>query len=204
MSISKWFFAEWYDLLNSVVESKVIPYRQLTAGKSQGDTLEIGSGTGANLPYFVDTKSLTMLEPDTHMAKKLIARVKASGKNVRIVKSSGEHLPFEDNSFDSVVSTLVLCMVEDVEKVVSEIHRVLKPGGKFFFYEHIIAESLPGRLLQNLLDPMWILATTGCHLRRDILATIESIPYTKIDHQNFNLNVGIPITIPNIVGSASK
>ena len=145
MSISKWFFAEWYDLLNSVVESKVIPYRQLTAGKSLGDTLEVGSGTGANLPYYVDSKSLTMLEPDIHMTKKLITRVKSSGKDVQIVKSFGENLPFEDNSFDSVVTTLVLCMVKDVEKVVSEIHRVLKPGGKFLFYEHTVAETLPGR-----------------------------------------------------------
>ena len=204
MSISKWFFAEWYDLLNSVVESKVIPYRQLTAGKSLGDTLEVGSGTGANLPYYVDSKSLTMLEPDIHMTKKLITRVKSSGKDVQIVKSFGENLPFEDNSFDSVVTTLVLCMVKDVEKVVSEIHRVLKPGGKFLFYEHTVAETLPGRLLQNLLDPMWILATTGCHLKRDILGVIESTPYTEVEHQTFNLNVGIPITIPNIVGSASK
>lgn len=204
MSISKWFFAEWYDLLNSVVESKVIPYRLLTAGKSLGDTLEIGSGTGANLPYYVDSKSLTMLEPDIHMTKKLITRVKSSGKDVQIVTSFGENLPFEDNSFDSVVTTLVLCMVKDVEKVVSEIHRVLKPGGKFFFYEHTVAETLPGRLLQNLLDPMWILATTGCHLKRDILGIIRATPYTKIDHQAFNLNVGIPITIPNIVGSAYK
>ena len=204
MSISKWFFAEWYDLLNSVVESKVIPYRQLTAGKSQGDTLEIGSGTGANLPYFVSAKSLTMLDPDIHMMKKLIARVNSSGKDVQIVKSFGENLPFEDNCFDSVVTTLVLCMVEDVEKVISEIYRVLKPGGKFFFYEHIVAESLRGRMLQHLLDPMWKLATTGCHLKRDILGIIEGTPYTEVEHQTFNLNVGIPITIPNIVGSASK
>ncbi len=204
MSISKWFFAEWYDLLNSVVESKVIPYRELTAGKSQGDTLEIGSGTGANLPYFVDSKSLTMLEPDIHMTKKLITRVNSSGKDVQIVKSFGENLPFEDNSFDSVVTTLVLCMVEDVEKVVSEIHRVLRPGGNFLFYEHIVAETLPGRLLQHLLDPIWVLATTGCHLKRDILGIIKATPYTKVDHQTFNLNVGLPITIPNLVGSASK
>ena len=95
-------------------------------------------------------------------------------------------------------------MVEDVEKVVSEIHRVLRPGGNFLFYEHIVAETLPGRLLQHLLDPIWVLATTGCHLKRDILGIIKATPYTKVDHQTFNLNVGLPITIPNLVGSASK
>jgi len=145
-----------------------------------------------------------MLEPDIHMTKKLITRVNSSGKYVQIVKSFGENLPFEDNSFDSVVTTLVLCMVEDVEKVVSEIHRVLRPGGNFLFYEHIVAETLPGRLLQHLLDPIWVLATTGCHLKRDILGIIKATPYTKVDHQTFNLNVGLPITIPNLVGSASK
>ena len=197
-------FAISYDVLNWLVEDRVIPYRKLTAGMVWGNVLEVGGGTGANLEYFPKNTQLTMLEPDIHMIKKLIARVNSSGKDVQIVKSFGENLPFEDNCFDSVVTTLVLCMVEDVEKVISEIYRVLKPGGKFFFYEHIVAESLRGRMLQHLLDPMWKLATTGCHLKRDILGIIEGTPYTEVEHQTFNLNVGIPITIPNIVGSASK
>jgi ubiquinone/menaquinone biosynthesis C-methylase UbiE len=204
MSISKWLFAQWYDVLNSIVEPKVIPYRHLTAGKSHGKTLEVGGGTGANLPYFQKTSSLTVVEPDVHMRNKLSQRVNHLNKDISIVKSFGETLPFEDNSFDSVVTTLVLCMVHDVEKVILEIYRVLKPGGNFFFYEHTVAESFSGKLLQQLLDPIWIFATTGCHLKRDILGAIKVSPFTKLEYDIFNLNVGIPITIPNIVGSVAK
>ena len=204
MSISKWCFAQWYDVLNSIVEPKVIPYRHLTAGKSHGRTLEVGGGTGANLPYFETTSSLTIVEPDVHMTNKLSKRVNNFNKDISIVNSFGEKLPFDDNIFDSVVTTLVLCMVNDVEKVILEIYRVLKPGGKFFFYEHTVAGSFSGKLLQQLLDPIWIITTTGCHLKRDILGTVKSAPFTKLEYDIFNLNVGIPITIPNIVGSGTK
>ena len=118
MSISKWCFAQWYDVLNSIVEPKVIPYRHLTAGKSHGKTLEVGGGTGANLPYFETTSSLTIVEPDVHMTNKLSKRVNNFNKDISIVNSFGEKLPFDDNIFDSVVTTLVLCMVNDVEKVI--------------------------------------------------------------------------------------
>lgn len=204
MSISKWFFAQWYDALNSIVEPKVIPYRLLTAGKSHGKTLEVGGGTGANLPYFEKSSSLTIVEPDDHMTNKLSKRVNNFTKDITIVESFGEKLPFDDSVFDSVVTTLVLCMVDDVEKVISEIYRVLKPGGNFFFYEHTVARSFSGKLLQQLMEPIWIITTTGCHLKRDILRAVKSAPFTKLEYDTFNLNVGIPITIPNIVGSVTK
>ena len=89
MSISKWFFAQWYDVLNSIVEPKVIPYRQMTAGKSRGKTLEVGGGTGANLPYFEKSSSLTIVEPDVHMTNKLSKRVDNFTKDITIVKSFG-------------------------------------------------------------------------------------------------------------------
>lgn len=94
-------------------------------------------------------------------------------------------------------------MVEDLDLVVSEIRRTLKPGGVFLYYEHVISESRPARRVQAALNPLWRLATTGCNLNRDTLAAIRRAGFRDIRSRAFRLSVGIPvITIPNIVGTA--
>ena len=95
-------------------------------------------------------------------------------------------------------------MVEDLDLVVSEIRRTLKPGGVFLYYEHVISESRPARRAQAALNPLWRLATTGCNLNRDTLAAIRRAGFRDIRRRAFRLSVGIPIiTIPNIVGTAT-
>ena len=193
MSLSKRLFAAWYDLLNAGVESRVIPYREQTAGKARGDVLEIGGGTGANLPFYPSEARVTIIEPDCHMVKRLRRRADRLGRDVTIVQEVGERLPFEDASFDSVVTTLVLCMVRDHKKVVREARRVLRPGGAFFFYEHVVSPRPRGRWWQNKLNPTWKLLTTGCNLNRIatqrhtfqrfkgfIVADIFSMPITQL------------------------
>lgn len=94
-------------------------------------------------------------------------------------------------------------MVEDLDLVVSEIRRTLKPGGVFLYYEHVISESRPARRVQSALNPLWRLATTGCNLNRDTLSAIRRAGFRDIRSRAFRLSVGIPvITIPNIVGTA--
>lgn len=202
MSISKWLFATWYDLLNAVVEGRVIPYRKETAGKTWGDVLEIGGGTGANIPYYPADARLTFIEPDSHMVRKLTRTASRLGRDVRIVQDSGEKLPFDDGSFDCVVTTLVLCMVADHAQVVREARRVLRPGGAFFFYEHVVSPRRRGHWWQNKLNPTWKFLTTGCNLNRDLTATIQSAGFKEVELRSFDLSVGLPVTIPNIVGVA--
>ena len=204
MNISKWFFANWYDVLNSIVEPLVIPYRKQTTSKCEGEVVEIGGGTGANLLFFDHAKKITILEPDKYMRKILEQRIHNIKIPVKIIATIGEDIPVSSNSVDSVLCTLVLCMVDDVEKVINEAHRILKPGGKFYFYEHIKANSKSGTIFQFILDPFWKFATTGCHLRRNTLEHIQNSNFTDIQYDYFNLNVGIPFTIPNIVGEATK
>ena len=115
-----------------------------------------------------------MIEPDRHMVKRLRRRANRLGRDVTIVQEVGERLPFEDASFDSVVTTLVLCMVRDHKKVVREARRVLRPGGAFFFYEHVVSPRPRGRWWQNKLNPTWKLLTTGCNLNRDLTAAIKN------------------------------
>ena len=202
--LSKWLFAEWYDLLNSVVEPKVVPHRKLTAGMCTGSVLEIGAGTGANLEYLNRANKITLSEPDKYMQRKLEPLATTSSKPVELIENSGEYLPFRDNSFDSVLTTLVLCMVQDVDKVTKEAFRVLKPGGRYYFYEHVGAEKFTGRLLQKILDPVWKWGTTGCHLQRDLIKSIKNLPYSKLCLSKFQFSLGIPIVIPNIIGYVEK
>jgi ubiquinone/menaquinone biosynthesis C-methylase UbiE len=202
MSISKWLFAVWYDLLNAGVEGRVIPYRKETAGRTWGDVLEIGGGTGANIPYFPADTSLTIIEPDKYMVNKLMRTASKLGRDVTIVQEAGETLPFPDESFDCVITTLVLCMVSDHDSVIREARRVLRPGGAFFFYEHVVSPRRAGHWWQNKLNPTWKFLTTGCNLNRDLTASIRNAGFKEVELRSFDLSVGLPVTIPNIVGVA--
>ena len=202
MAISKWLFATWYDLLNSGVEGRVVPYRKLTAGNAWGDVLEIGGGTGANLPYYPESANITFIEPDTHMVRKLRRNIVRHKRSAAIVQQGGESLPFTDASFDTVVTTLVLCMVSDADAVVREARRVLRPGGAFLFYEHVVSPRRRGRWWQHRLNPAWKCLTTGCNLDRDLTASIQNAGFTSVELEAFDLSLRLPVTIPNIVGIA--
>ena len=202
MSISQWAFAAAYDLLNSTVEGRVAPYRRRTAGVASGDVLEVGGGTGANLGFYPRDARLTFLDPNPHMSVRLRRRASDMHRGVTLVSGLGERLPFGDGSFDTVVTTLVLCMVSDLRAVVAEIRRVVKPGGAFLFYEHVVSERPFGRRCQSVLNPLWRLATTGCNLDRDISAAIRQGGFEEVELTRFDLSVGLPVTIPNIVGVA--
>ena len=204
MQLSKWLFAQFYDVLNSVVESKVLPYRRMTAGRCEGHVLEIGAGTGANLSVLQHTSSITAVEPDRHMRRKLLSTARKHNVVVNISSCKGEGLSFPDDHFDSVFTTLVLCMVEDVEAVISEAYRVLKPGGRFYFYEHVVSKAPIAKGLQKLLNPFWRWATTGCHLHRDIKRHLHGSQFQTVNLREFSLSLGVVIRIPNIVGYAVK
>ena len=202
MSLSQRVFAAWYDALNSGVEGRVKPFRERTAGRAWGDVLEVGGGTGANLRYYPAGVRLTVAEPNPHMVKRLRRRAGEQGREVAVVSDVGEALPFPDASFDTVVTTLVLCMVSDLDGVVREVRRVVRPGGAFLFYEHVLARTRRMRALQDALNPVWRFMTTGCNLNRDIAGTIRGAGFRKVEVEDFQFSVGPVVTLPNIVGVA--
>lgn len=204
MTLSKRLFAAGYDLLNSGVEGRVVPYRKRTAGLAAGDVLEIGGGTGANLPYYPPDARITFVEPDLYMIRRLRRHILRHRPEASTVRQMGESLPFADASFDTVVTTLVLCMVRDADAVIREARRVLKPGGVFLFYEHVLSPRARGRWWQHKLNPMWKCFTTGCNLNRDLTASIRSAGFSRMEVEAFDLSVGLPVTIPNIVGAAYR
>ena len=93
-------------------------------------------------------------------------------------------------------------MVKDLDLVVSEIRRTLRPGGQFLFYEHVVSQDKRVGRLQTLANPVWKFATTGCNLDRDTVGAIRRAGFDNIELRRFSLSVGLPITIPNIVGVA--
>ena len=193
-----------FNLEDGSVRSLAVSHdgKRLVSGMARGDVLEIGGGTGANLPFYRDEVRLTVVEPNPHMAKRLLRKASRADRRVTVVPESGEAMSFPDASFDSVVTTLVLCMVDDLPRVVSEARRVLRPGGAFYFYEHVASDSPRRRRWEDRINPVWRCLTTGCNLNRDIASAITAAGFSRVDLTAFDLSVGLPLTLPNIVGVA--
>lgn len=149
--------------------------RRRLVSAAQGRVLEIGAGTGLNLSHYPDAiDELVLAEPSEPMATRLERRRSKLRRSVQIVAAPAEALPFEDGSFDTVVSTLVLCTVTDPERAVAEVRRVLRPGGRFLFCEHVRSDSPRLARWQDRLADAWAGVADGCRCNRATLATISS------------------------------
>jgi ubiquinone/menaquinone biosynthesis C-methylase UbiE len=136
-------------------------------GMANGRVLELGAGTGLNLPHYTEAvEELVLTEPAAPMLSKLRRRARRNGRNCTVVPSGAESLPFEDDSFDTVVSTLVLCTVDDPRRVIAEINRVLRPGGRLLFLEHVRADSKRMARWQDRLHRPWHAFAAGCNANR--------------------------------------
>ena len=141
---------------------------------AHGRTLEIGAGTGLNLGHYPDAVSeLVLTEPVDAMSTRLHRRAKDHDR-ARVVASPAEELPFDDGYFDTVVSTLVLCTVEDPERALAEIARVLKPGGQLLFIEHVRSDDPKLARWQDRLHKPWFIWGDGCNCNRPVLDQIGS------------------------------
>lgn len=148
--------------------------RELLA-EARGSVLEIGAGTGLNLRHYpAGLEELVLAEPGEPMADRIELARAPEGVPSRIVRATAEELPFADGTFDTVVSTLVLCTVSDPARAISEIVRVLRPGGRLLFCEHVEAEAGWRRSLQRRSVRPWAAFADGCRCDRPTLATIES------------------------------
>ena len=169
----------------SLSDSTFNQYRQEVLAEVEGEVLEIGFGTGLNLSFYPDEihKIITVdNNPGVHkLAQK---RIEKSTVTVDHRILSGENLPMADSTFDSVVSTWTLCSIEKVEQAVKEIHRVLKPGGKFFFIEHGLSNEPSVQTWQNRLNPIQNVIADGCNLNRNIRSIVEQ-EFNKVDVKEF-------------------
>lgn len=150
-------------------------YRQQVLAEVQGKVLEIGFGTGLNLPYYPDrVQEITTVDVNAGANALAQKRIQATTIAIDNRVLNGENLPMADDTFDSVVSTWTLCSIANVEQALREIHRVLKPGGRFFFVEHGLSDQPNIQRWQNRLTPLQKVIADGCHLNRNIQQLLQN------------------------------
>jgi ubiquinone/menaquinone biosynthesis C-methylase UbiE len=139
VSLRSKLFALTYDRQMAKVEKTTLrALRESLLAEADGDVLEIGGGTGANLPFYrPEARSLTITEPEPAMLRRLERRAREQAPLAKILRAPAEDLPFEDGTFDTVVSTMVLCGVSDQPRALRQLRRVLRPGGQLLFIEHV-------------------------------------------------------------------
>jgi ubiquinone/menaquinone biosynthesis C-methylase UbiE len=203
MSLRKTFFAATYDRMSR--KSEEAGLRDLRHGllaEAGGSVLEIGGGTGANLPHYDGkVESLVVTEPEPAMLRRLQQKAREQAPLAKVLQAPAEDLPFEDGSFDTVVSTLVLCGVDDQARSLREIRRVLRPGGQLLFLEHVRSDD-PG--LARFQDRMnWLnRIVVGCDCNRRTLAAIEATGFTVSRLEQTTIPKAPKFVRPSIIGAA--
>jgi ubiquinone/menaquinone biosynthesis C-methylase UbiE len=170
-----------------------------------GHVLEVGAGTGVNLPHYPRTlEHLVLSEPDPYMRRRLRRRARALGwDRAEVIDSTIEELPVRDGSVDAVVGTLVLCSVPHLDRALAEIRRVLRPGGRFHFLEHVAAQDRPRRLKwQQRVEPVWRRFSGGCHLTRRTADAIVAAGMTIAEMKRESMRSTWALVRPTIRGVA--
>ncbi len=169
-----------------------------------GRVLEIGPGAGANLPLYPENTTLIGIEPNRFMFRYLREESHESRRVMHLLNGRAEAIGLRDNSIDAVVCTHVLCSVDDLDAALSEILRVLKPGGLFVFLEHVAAPRATAlRLVQRLLRPGWQKVGEGCRLERELWRAFEYAGFDGLTYEHFRVPWALPVS-PHIAGWARK
>jgi ubiquinone/menaquinone biosynthesis C-methylase UbiE len=171
-------FTALYDPLLWIAErAGMSRRRENLLSRASGRVLELGAGTGLNLSHYPeDIEELVLTEPAAPMVSRLERRAKQSGHDSTVVVAPAERLPFEDDSFDTVISTLVLCTVENPRQAIDEIARVLRPGGQLLFLEHVRSDSARLARWQDRLHRPWHAFAAGCNANRPTVDLLRDSP----------------------------
>lgn len=174
-----WFFSAFDGYIGHVTR----PHKQHAFGNiASGTVVEIGAGVGANFDHVPTGSRLIAIEPNLAMHDRLIRRARQRGVEIDVIADDAHHLTLADSSVDDVMCSLVLCTVADPHGALTEIRRVLRPGGRFRFVEHVAAPTWsPRRWLQHSIRRPWSWVYEGCDTCRDTASTIESAGFTEVD-----------------------
>ena len=175
--------------------------RKLLAA-ANGRVLEVGAGTGFNLPHYPDgVRELTLTDGMDGMLRRAERRTQETGRSVVTTTAPVESLPFEDGSFDTVVASLLLCSVDDQEQALGEIRRVLKPGGQYLFLEHVRSSDPKVARSQDRWEGAWRTIAMGCHPNRETLPTIQDA-FAVEELERGEIPSGPKIVRPYVLGRA--
>jgi ubiquinone/menaquinone biosynthesis C-methylase UbiE len=166
----------------------VARHRRRLLAHAGGAILEIGFGTGLNLPHYpLSVRTITIVDPNAGMHQLARRRIRRSGIQVDARLLSSERLPFPDGSFDCVVSTFTLCSIADVSQALREVYRVLKSGGRFLFLEHGLSPDANIQKWQRRLNWLEMRLADGCRLDRDLRQLIAAQPFASAEVETFYL-----------------
>jgi ubiquinone/menaquinone biosynthesis C-methylase UbiE len=203
MSLRTTFFALTYDRqMTGTERAGLRAFRERLLAGAHGDVLEIGGGTGANLPcYGPDVRSLTITEPQPAMLRRLQRRIGEHRPSARVLRAPAEDLPFDDHSFDVAVSTLVLCGVDDQPRALRELRRVLRPGGQLLLIEHLRSRDPACARLQDRMN--WLnRLVVCCDCNRPTLDSIRQAGFTVDQLEHTALPKTPKFVAPAILGAA--
>ncbi len=199
--------AFFYDkILAPAEEACLREWRHDLLKNTSGDVLEIGAGTGSNLDFYPDTLlTLVLSEPDKHMRRQMENKIITSRHDVSVTAGTAEKIEAENESYDFVVTSLVCCSVTNLDAVLLEIKRVLRPEGRLIFMEHVAAtEGTKRRRWQDLANPFWRKIAGNCHLNRETESAILAAGFEILEIKRESMRKAMPLVRPTIRGIAIK
>jgi len=198
-------FARLFDRLVRKADPQQADHRrELLAGLS-GRVIEVGAGNGINFAnYPEEVTEVVAVEPEPYLRGKAIEAAAGVPVPVTVVDGLADALPSEDAQFDAAVASLVLCSVPDQQKALTEIARVLKPGGELRFYEHVLSQDAKLARWQNRIVPVWRFCGAGCHPNRDTPGAIEAAGFRMESCRRFAFKPGpfMAVVEPHTIGTA--
>jgi SAM-dependent methyltransferase len=199
------WFAAWYPwMMGGIERAGQAGFRHDQLVGATGRVLEIGAGNGFSVPHYPsDITELVLLEPNPAFREGLSELVRTLPVPATVVDGDAHELPFPDSSFDTVTASLVFCSVDDPARALAEVHRVLRPGGRFLFHEHVRGGSVRG-VIQDLLTPFQRRLADGCRPNRDFESLLRSSPLDLVSLTHRRMPTWLPTIVPLVLGYAAR
>jgi ubiquinone/menaquinone biosynthesis C-methylase UbiE len=198
-------FARCYARVGHLMDAEIGDHRRRLLAGLTGRVLEVGAGNGLNFQHYpAAVTEVLAIEPEPYLCRLALAAARQAPVPIRVVDGTGEALPALDRAVDVVVASLVLCTVTDLNQALAETRRVLRPGGKLRFYEHVRAEDPRLARWQDRLERPWVWLVGGCHPNRDTVAAITAAGLRLVQLDRFDLQAMPPLARPHVLGVAER
>jgi ubiquinone/menaquinone biosynthesis C-methylase UbiE len=198
-------FARCYARVGHLMGAEIGDHRRRLLAGLTGRVLEVGAGNGLNFPHYPATVTEVLaIEPEPYLRRLALAAAEQAPVPIPVVAGTAEALPAPDATFDTVVASLVLCTVADLDQALAEARRVLRPGGRLCFYEHVRAEDPRLARWQDRLERPWGWLVGGCHPNRDTIAAITAAGLQVVQLDRFDLKAMPMLARPHVLGEAER
>jgi SAM-dependent methyltransferase len=198
-------FARVYARVGHLMDAEISDHRQRLLAGLAGRVLEVGAGNGLNFPHYPATVSEVLaIEPEPYLRRLAQAAARQAPVPIRVTDGTAEALPIHEGAVDAVVASLVLCTIADPDLALAEVGRVLRPGGRLHFYEHVRADDPRLARWQDRLERPWGWLVGGCHPNRDTVAAISAAGLRVVQLDRFDLEAMPALARPHVLGVAQR